>query len=271
MRILSRLFDLLSPNRTPPHSAAPSSIQGLESMGFSVRCKPSGIHISPRRGKTGPRVYGRAANTLWTAVNCLGGEYDFTPSKAGEKFIVIDIGLNIGCASLYFAAKDFIEHIYAFEPFIPTLELARHNMRLNPALAKKITIYDFGLSDKSDCLEMSYRHDFPGSMSSVCDKFHGSGQIEQIAVKQSRTILSPIFEKHPGHSIMMKIDCEGAEGEILADLAAAGLLERVSIIILEWHNNTFVPLIELLAKHGFQTEIYGEQPAHGTGMLRATR
>ena len=52
--------------------------------------------------------------------------------------IVIDIGMNRGIASLYFAAKDNILNVYAFEPFGPTRALAQRNLELNPELARKI-------------------------------------------------------------------------------------------------------------------------------------
>ena len=241
----------------------------LRKIGYLVKDDRAGILIYPEKKGRGFQICGPAENTLYTAATVLGGEYDFEPSNPREKFIVIDIGLNIGCTSLYLADKKFVERVYSFEPFEPTLEHARNNMRLNPELAKKICIFGFGLSDKDGATEITYNPDLPGAMSSVADLFRGKGKPERIHLKKAADILGPIFADHPDANVMLKIDCEGAEGEILRDIDAAGLLSRVGVIIMEWHNNVVKPLEELLAAHNFKIKVYGANAKSGTGMLKA--
>lgn len=48
-----------------------------------------------------------------------------------DRVICIDIGMNIGLASLYFTLNDNIEKIYVFEPFQETYKIALKNFNLN--------------------------------------------------------------------------------------------------------------------------------------------
>ena len=72
-------------------------IDSFNEAGFSVLKKNGRIIISSPR----MTIIGQSDNTLWTAKDILCSEcYGFAST---EKFIALDIGQNIGIASLYFA------------------------------------------------------------------------------------------------------------------------------------------------------------------------
>ena len=52
-----------------------------------------------------------------------------------HKSILIDIGMNVGFGSLYFASKPSIEKVFSYEIFPETYKLAIQNIDLNPMLA----------------------------------------------------------------------------------------------------------------------------------------
>jgi FkbM family methyltransferase len=131
-----------------------------------------------------------------------------------EKFVVIDIGLNIGLTSLYLANKEDVKIIYSFEPFAETFRQAEENLKLNPELAKKISIFNLGLSNKNESVSVHYNPEMPGSMSTVGDKFPDAEQEVTVELKKASEVLLPIIEKHT-ESIMLKMDCEGAEHRII--------------------------------------------------------
>lgn len=240
----------------------------FQRAGYKVSRTPDGICITG----CGLKILGRADNTLWTGRAVLGEEeYDF--DMDGEDCVVIDVGMNIGMTSLYLARKDFITNIYSFEPFVPTFSQAQNNLDLNKKLAKKITAYNFGLSDKDDVLTISYNPTLPGAMSSMPNKSATSDNTheEKIEIKRASDILGPLFKQHNDRKIMMKIDVEGAEREILPDLAKSGLLKSVDLIIMEYHDNYYEPLIELLQKNGFDVRITSQKEKYGTGMITARR
>ncbi|OGQ79015.1 MAG: hypothetical protein A2289_22400 [Deltaproteobacteria bacterium RIFOXYA12_FULL_58_15] len=53
--------------------------------------------------------------------------------------IVLDIGANIGLASLYFACHPSVAHVESFEPFALTFAILQETLQSNPELARKIT------------------------------------------------------------------------------------------------------------------------------------
>jgi FkbM family methyltransferase len=217
-----------------------------KSKGYTVSKEKDGIVIR----KENFLVIGKSDNTLWTGDGVFCKEaYHF--SGVGEKkFVVFDIGLNIGLTALYLAEKENIAHVYGFEPFPDTFAQAENNLKLNPKLAEKITIYDFGLSDKNEILPIHYNKNLPGAMSTVQDKFSETETVVEVAVKKASEIIGPLIEKH-NESLMMKIDCEGAEFEILPELASAGLLKKITVIIMEWHFKNPEILVKLLNENGF--------------------
>jgi hypothetical protein len=50
--------------------------------------------------------------------------------------------------------------------------------------------------------------------------------------------------------LVAKIDCEGAEYQIIDALAEAGLLEKVDAFLIEWHGRGDAPIREKLLAAG---------------------
>lgn len=81
---------------------------------------------------------------------------------------VIDIGMNIGLASLYFSKMKNVEKVYAFEPFKKTYEHAIHNIKLNSNIdGKKIEPFNIALSDKDGEMEIMYDEEHSSGMSLI--------------------------------------------------------------------------------------------------------
>ena len=163
---------------------------------------------------------------------------------------MFDIGLNLGITSLHKAQEDNCVKIYGFEPFAPTFKLAQRNLELNPSLAQKIKIFNYGLGEENKKLNINYNAALPGSMSTVKNIFENTQDIETVEIKQASKILKRLFDQH-SEDIFLKIDCEGAEKEILPEIDKAGLLKKVKIIIMEWHYENPQWIVELLNKNNF--------------------
>ena len=203
----------------------------------------------------------------------LGREYEF--DTGGFDWVVIDIGLNVGLTSLYLARKPEIKKIYSFEPY-PTFDKAILNMGLNPELAQKIEAYHFGLSDIDVARNLPYDPKLSGCQSSISEKqnrlFGYSDQSAKIELRRASDVLAPIFADagDSGRKVMIKIDCEGAEREIIPDLSAAGLLRRTGAIVMEYHDNYCDPLVEILERDGFSVGVTAV-PRMDIGMIRANK
>jgi FkbM family methyltransferase len=181
-------------------------------------------------------------------------EYNF---DIGEQAVVIDIGMNIGLASLYFATRDDVEVVYGFEPFKPTFEQAMFNFKINEKCANKIHPYNYGLGDKDKDLTLEYYSRAPGRMSTVksIDEIRHSRKYETkaetVQIKNAATDIYSIVEQHKDKKIIIKCDTEGSEKEIFESLDSKGILKNIDVILLEYHFSYDVPLMEILKRNGF--------------------
>ena len=60
--------------------------------------------------------------------------------------LVLDVGANTGLFSLLAAAASPEVEVVAFEPLAPVRKLLEENLRLNPALSRRVRVEPFGLS-----------------------------------------------------------------------------------------------------------------------------
>lgn len=185
--------------------------------------------------------------------NFYNENYNFLDINNG-KYICIDIGANIGISDLYLANKDFISKIYAFEPLKPTFNFLKENLELNPKLKEKIVPYNFGLGGKDSEIEVNFNLDNAMSISDsgVFDKCFSTDSKETIIIKQASGEIENIIKTvKDEEKIFLKIDCEGAEYDILKNLDENDLLKFVDVIILEFHNGNLEFLTNILNKNKF--------------------
>jgi len=189
--------------------------------------------------------------------------------------IVIDIGAHMGITSLFFASKPWVRHVYAFEPLAPTAALARATLARNPSWQHKVTLFDYGLGARDETIEVEYapawkanagRNGLPGYLPRA-----GATWRERIRLREAAPAVAGILDAAGGATAVVKMDFEGAEWDILPNLADAGVLERIGALAVEWHHRTPEPLERLLSDRGFALR---RRPAPGTiplGMIYATR
>ena len=185
--------------------------------------------------------------------------------------IVIDIGMNRGIASLYFAAKDNILNVYAFEPFGPTRAMAQRNLELNPELARKIETFEYGLGKADTTLEIPYSE----SVSDLMSTTHPGPakqnlRNETVIVRDAASALAPLLEKHRDQFVIVKCDCEGAEFEIMERLDAENLVESIDGLLMEYHFEEPARLVNILTAAGFAVNVRRDSSKKTTvGLLYA--
>lgn len=247
----------------PVHDLVNDYQPAFNKCGYFVERKNNKIIISGNN----LIIEGDADNTLWTAASVLcNDEYHF---DCAQKYTMFDIGLNLGITSLHKARDKNCVQIYGYEPFTPTFKLAEKNMKLNPELAQKISIFNYGLGDCDKEIAINYNPERPGAMSSVKNIFSECSDVEKIKIKSASKILAPLIKTSKG-KIFLKIDCEGAEKEILPDLHKSGLLKKVDIIVMEWHFENPQWIIDLLTENNFVVFRLNVVPDE-IGMIRAYR
>lgn len=179
--------------------------------------------------------------------------------------IIIDIGMNIGGASLFFAYKSSVEKVYGFEPFEDTFIQAKENFDENSTLKSKIDYYQYGISNINEKREILFNKEMTCGQStdvnantkarsnykrwkliSECDD-----KLLKIEVRDIKDILLKIYELHKQESVILKIDCEGEEYRILERIDEADLFQRIKVIMLEWHYEGDEKIIEILKENGY--------------------
>jgi FkbM family methyltransferase len=187
--------------------------------------------------------------------------------------VLIDIGLNRGIASLFFATYPNIKKIYSFEPFRPTFELAKRNLELNPQLSEKINAFNFGLGKEETTLELPYMANATGAMSTTHDVCKGEQNVEKetVVVKDAAKEITPILEENKNRHIILKCDCEGAEFAIFERLNEENIVGRIDVVMMEFHFEKPDRLVSILAENGFAVQVKPGSSKSRTGYIYAVR
>lgn len=181
--------------------------------------------------------------------------------------IVIDIGMNIGCSVLYFAAMKNVKKVYGFEPFKKTYGIARRNIDLNDEeIKRKIETYNIGLGKENKTIQVSYDSSWLTTFSTI-DSADDNGKDVVYIREASEIIESIINDNHT--KVVLKIDCEGAEYDILRCLQNKMLLSNINVIMMEYHKGKIDDLGEALGKNGFTYFVFKHN--RNIGMIYAIR
>lgn len=196
---------------------------------------------------------------------------DYKMFYPNSDITIIDIGMNIGLTTLYYAELDNVKEIHSFEPFTPTYNMAVENIEMNKSKFKqKIKTYNYGLGKQQETKQIRYNENFPGGMSIYND---GSidGVVETIQIKNASEILRKITKNKKGKKVILKMDCEGAEYEILEDLDKTGLINQLDAIILEFHGERNDILEHYFEKNNFYYQTSYANYRYNLGYINAVK
>lgn len=188
-------------------------------------------------------------NRFWTMYSVFAkNEYSVPQLYMFKDFVVFDIGMNRGYASLNFANFDTCSAVYGFEIDSHTYNLALENFKLNTKLNPKINPFNFGLFDKDDEIDLFYIPGYDGitttnyEFSETQSEWVSQKELmksKKAQVKEAGKVISDIIDKdNITSNIVLKIDTEGAESKIMDSLIKEGLLEKIDLIIGEIHLET---------------------------------
>lgn len=186
--------------------------------------------------------------------------------------ICVDIGMNIGMATLYFASLDNVARVYGFEPFSKTYEQAKENVELSDTmLKKKVEFFNYGIGNKETEVLVGYDSDMTGG-NSVLNNNHNFLPQEKVQIKEAATVIRDILDKHPGQNILLKVDCEGSEFAIIENLKEKNVLSSINIILMETHEHGKFRQQDVL-KCLYEAEFvyFASQSTDGIGMVYAVK
>ncbi len=157
-------------------------------------------------------------------------DYNF---KTNDEVVVIDIGQNIGATSLFFATHNNVKRVYGYELFPQTYLAGQRNLSLNDA--SKIISKNLGLGRETRQLRVPYSLANKAVMGiSSFEKFPGAVEVE-VSVKDVAEEMIDLSQLEYGLKKICKMDCEGAEFEILDQLFKKNVVGLIDVYLIEWH------------------------------------
>ena len=165
------------------------------------------------------------------------------------EFNVIDIGMNVGYASLFFAQNKKIKKIYGYEPFKPTYKEALSNFNLNENYKVKITPLNIGLGAVNDVINTKYNNCQKGK-NTISNKV--SGQVEEVHIKCADEIIQSVIQLNPDTRFLVKMDCEGSEFDIFERYKNKLIPIQLFGFIIEWHYKNPQFIIDILVSNSFK-------------------
>ena len=187
--------------------------------------------------------------------------------------VFIDVGMNSGVTTLFYAKNPLIKKIYSFELFRPTFLLGQRNLKFNKEVVQKIEAYNYGLSNKSFESTLDYSLSRKGRMGLKglpFDEQFNDVQKENVVVKDISEIFEAIIAASGEMDIAVKMDCEGEEYNLIESLASSKLLGKLTAVMIEWHYHKPVEIIDHLRKLGFY--VFSQTlPSLDSGIIYASK
>jgi len=140
---------------------------------------------------------------------------------------VVDVGAFIGDTAVYFASKG-ARKVLAFEAAPPLFRLAEQNVLLNH-VEDVVQIKNAALSDRNGFTRFNYRAFSPSSSSYLNSNVKNPTEFVVKSVSFSEVISSLEYVD------LLKLNCEGAEHQILQQAYKLNLFEKIGNIMVEIH------------------------------------
>jgi len=198
-----------------------------------------------------------------------GGDHYFSYFKEiVPQSVMIDIGANIGTFTLYMAQKNKKLKIYCYEPDDENFKCLKENIEIN----QFHTIYPFnlavGVKNKPVKIFAKENREMgtPGSSTIIRNS--------KFKTVNSTTLQNILNDNKIHECDLLKLDCEGAEYDILLSQEEDSF-KRINTIILEYHefeslNFNHNDIKKHLQKFGYKIEVVPFNDRF-TGMMKATK
>lgn len=168
--------------------------------------------------------------------------------------VLVDVGANVGYLSAFTFTRFPKAHVYSVEPIPNNLELLLRNKGRNEQF--NWSIIEGVLSDKNEPLEIQF--DKADSFSTSASMY-GLDKSEHSITVESKTLLDLMDKQRLNKVHILKLDCEGAEYDILYCLSSE-TLNSIAFITMETHQidserRNRDSLVSWLIGKGWKTEV----------------
>ncbi|MDQ6878308.1 MAG: FkbM family methyltransferase [Candidatus Dormibacteraeota bacterium] len=181
--------------------------------------------------------------------------------------LVVDVGANIGDSAIYFITRGAY-CVVAYEPFSATADVAARNISSN-GLDARIQLERVGLGKADTTRQAAYDPQQPHIASAVEDHHDAAKTVEVHLTTLANALSRASSIAGSDHRIVLKVDCEGCEGEIFSSPLD---LDGVGSVLVETHSDRLQrQVVAQLEAAGFACAVVSEAPHLSTAVLLATR
>jgi FkbM family methyltransferase len=194
--------------------------------------------------------------TVW-----LTEDYDVSGFNINNEDIIIDIGAHIGLFSLFASQYCKNGKIFSYEPVEKNFSILKENIELNKI--KNIIHFNSAVSNQLNKLKIFINSD---------DSAHSIFESDETFIEVNSTTIKSIFDQNKIENCnLLKLDCEGAEYQIIESIPKEYFL-KIDKMMIEYHLATKNPelykkLIQNLNDNLFKIKI--EKISDSLGMIYA--
>jgi len=167
----------------------------------------------------------------------IDGQYKWLDVKGKD---VVDVGASIGDSAIYFALRG-AKHVYAFEPYPYSYNIAMKNIKLNH-LEDKITLLNEGCGKSG---VVTIKENYRNTIGTDLKNFKEG---KKIKIENLDEIVKRFNLKHAA----LKVDCEGCEYDLILN-ASDEALKAFDQIVIEYHYG-YKNLVKRLRQAGFKVK-----------------
>jgi len=196
---------------------------------------------------------------------CLDKDYERMGVVIRDGWIIIDIGAGLGDFTVSVARSHPASTVYAYEPFANSFELLQNNVRRNKLT--NVTAFPIAIGGKDGMLTLD--------VTSSGEAVQHSTATGQRGVTVKSVALNTVIASLPQRRCnFLKMDCEGAEFDILFN-ASAQTLTKIDCVCMEYHDgvtaHTHTDLRGYLESNGFSVTARPNPVHSNLGFLCAQR
>jgi FkbM family methyltransferase len=193
-------------------------------------------------------------------------QYSFESAK--ERPLIVDVGSNIGLSILFFKRLFPDAAILGFEPDPAAFRLLRRNVDANGL--RDVSLLDVAVYDGADSVQLYGDPATPGSPQGSTRRGRVGGTSQKVrATRLSDHLAGPVD--------YLKLDVEGAEAVVIAELERSGKLGLVERMAIEYHHHVeegedrLGDLLAILERNGFGYQLearFGPSAAAARGRFQ---
>jgi len=194
--------------------------------------------------------------TVW-----LTEDYEVPGFSINKEDILIDIGAHIGLFSLFASQYCKNGKIFSYEPIEENCNILKENIELNKI--KNIISFNSAVSNQTNKLKIFTNSD---------DSAHSIFESKKKFIEVNSTTIKSIFDENKIENCnLLKLDCEGAEYQIIESIPKEYFF-KIDKMIIEYHlanknPELYKKLIQNLKNNSFEIKI--KKLSDSMGMIYA--